>query len=148
MDRDRMRMNGKSMEITIRRNARNGRERGAVLLLTLYLTMLGVLIAATMLISATSKYRIALAHMQVSQGDWLAEAAVVRAIGELNRNASWSVGYSNIPFGSGTYSLTVQPIDKKLMKLSAEGRIGVKVRRTLEVIYDTNNKRVLSWKEG
>ncbi|WP_282197855.1 hypothetical protein [Collibacillus ludicampi] len=141
-------MNSKSTEIANRRFPRNERERGSVLLLTLFLTMLGVWIASTMFISATSQYRTALAHRQISQGNWLAEAAIMRAIGELNRNAAWRAGFTNIPFGGGTYSLTVQALDKQLMKLSAEGRIGVKVRRTIEVIYDTNTKKVLSWKEG
>jgi hypothetical protein len=124
-----------------------GKETGFVSLLTLLLTSLGIVIVTAMSISAVSQYRTALASMQICKGNWLAEAAVVQAIGELNRDPAWTTGFSNLPFGEGTFSLSVQPLDTRQVKLMAEGRCGG-IRRTLEVIYDTKSKKVMSWKEG
>lgn len=120
-------------------------EDGLILYLTLVLALLGSLMAACMLIVAEDKYRLAVTEMEICQADWLAEAAVLHALGELQKNAGWSAGFAQVPLGAGTYSLTISPWAADEVKLHAEGRIGDHVSRVLEVVYQTKTKRVLCW---
>lgn len=142
-----------------RRN-QNGRghgrsdQRGAVLLMMVFLVTFSTLFVGALLRSHTSDLQIARNHIGSMKALFVADAGIEDAIAELRNNFSWSSGFSNktFPAGSGShYSVSVTNNHPKVVITSigtADGFV-----RTIEIelnIVETTAPypvRVIYWKE-
>jgi cytoskeletal protein CcmA (bactofilin family) len=99
-------------------------ERGVSFVLVLLGTLL-VLLMGLGIVSATStELVIARNQRDAAQALSIAEAGLERARVKIAALPSWSAGYTNVPFGGGSYTVTVTPIGPADARLTSTGTIG------------------------
>jgi type II secretory pathway component PulK len=86
---------------------REYREKGSVLLLTIFVIALLSAVIMGMLQANTEETQLTENYFSAAQALAVAEAGLNDALAQIRTNAAWNAGFNNKSFAGGTYTVTV-----------------------------------------
>lgn len=131
--------------------------------------MIGMMTAVGLFGLSAADYRTARADITAQQTRYIAEAGIFRALAKIEEEPMWQDGFQSVSFGEGVYDVTVitipqvnqtvesrQPTSDKnkqgtqvsrIVRIRSEGRIPPRARKSIEILYDTRQKKIVDWSE-